>query len=105
MKEFRLRRRFKPFMYSPLGAEKIYHYLWHTFADIHIEKSKLVIFGSDETAKKSAQKLLRVVFFDSLKLLHPFMPFVTEELWSLAHGRKPKNFLMLEKWPLVGEVK
>jgi len=81
-----------------MASEKIYHYFWHNFADIIIEQSKAPIFGTDEKAKKSAQWTTYHILINSLKLLHPFMPFVTEEIWgNLPH--KNKKLLMVEEWP------
>jgi valyl-tRNA synthetase len=81
-----------------MASEKIYHYIWHTFADIIIEESKGALNGSDEVAKKSIQYTLYEVLKTNLKLLHPFMPFVTEEIWAnLPH--KNKSLLMIETWP------
>jgi valyl-tRNA synthetase len=71
-----------------LAAEKIYAYVWHRFADEIIEKSK----KSED--KNSA---LYYILENSLKLLHPFMPFVTEEIWGLMENKK---LLMIEKWPV-----
>jgi valyl-tRNA synthetase len=83
-----------------LAAEKIYHYIWHNFADIIIEESKPALNGSDEVAKKSIQYVLYEILKTSLKLLHPFMPFVTEEIWdSLPH--KDKKMLLIETWPTI----
>jgi valyl-tRNA synthetase len=80
-----------------IAAEKIYHYIWHNFADIIIEESKGALNGSDEIAKKSIQYTLYEILKTCLKLLHPFMPFVTEEIWtSLPH--KGKKMLMVETW-------
>jgi valyl-tRNA synthetase len=82
-----------------LASEKIYHYIWHTFADIIIEESKTALNGSDEVAKKSIQYTLYQILITSLKLLHPFMPFVTEEIWaSLPH--RDKKMLLIEEWPV-----
>jgi valyl-tRNA synthetase len=81
-----------------MASDKIYHYIWHNFADIIIEESKSALNGSDEEAKKSIQYTLYEILKTSLKLLHPFMPFVTEEIWnSLPH--KDKSILMIEPWP------
>ena len=81
-----------------IAGEKIYHYIWHTFADIIIEQSKSALSGTDETAKKSAQWTLYQILTKCLKVLHPFMPFVTEEIWSyLPH--KNKILLLIEEWP------
>ena len=83
-----------------LAAEKLYHYVWHRFADVIIEESKSVFGGADVVAKASRQWTLLSQFADILRLLHPFMPFVTEEIWSImpAHLRT-QEFLMVEQWP------
>jgi valyl-tRNA synthetase len=75
------------------ASEDLYHYFWHTFADKIIEESKKKL--TDESTKASAQVMLVTVLETSLKLLHPFMPFVTETLWQLKH----KQLLMIQKWP------
>ena len=83
-----------------MASEKIYRYVWHTFADVIIEESKAAVNGLDEKAKKSIQYTLYQILITCLKLLHPFMPFVTEEIWnSLPH--KNKLLLMIESWPVV----
>lgn len=80
-----------------LAAEKIYHYAWHTFADVLIEESKAIFAGDDEAAKASRKVLLLSLFADTLKILHPFMPFVTEEIWKSV--RTSDTLLMVETWP------
>jgi valyl-tRNA synthetase len=75
------------------AAENLYHYFWHNFADKIIEESKSKL-ANPET-KKSAQAMLIQVLETNLKLLHPFMPFVTEAVWQLNH----KDLLMIQKWP------
>lgn len=70
-----------------LAAEKIYAYIWHRFADEIIEESKKMT-DRGET--------LYYILENSLKLLHPFMPFITEEIWGEL---KKKNLLMIEPWP------
>jgi valyl-tRNA synthetase len=81
-----------------LASEKLYHYFWHTFADVIIEESKPLLKG-DTTAKKSRQWLLYHILTTSLKALHPFMPFVTEEIWSSLPHNTHKQLLMVEQWP------
>jgi valyl-tRNA synthetase len=76
-------------------AEKIYHYFWHTFADIIIERSKEKIIKNNNA--DSAKSLLFSQLTTLLKALHPFIPFVTEEIWSMMPNKK--NILMVEKWP------
>ncbi len=81
-----------------LGAEKIYHYIWHELADKIIESSKAHL--TDDALPKNkaaAQYLLLRVFEGSLKILHPFMPFITEEIWK-DFPRKDKDLLMVEPW-------
>ena len=79
-----------------LAGEKLYHYFWHTFADIIIEKTKPRLTSSDEKEKGSAQRILLEILSTNLKLLHPFMPFITEEIWSFMPA---KGMLIVEKWP------
>ncbi|OHA64753.1 MAG: valine--tRNA ligase [Candidatus Wildermuthbacteria bacterium RIFCSPLOWO2_01_FULL_48_29] len=81
-----------------LAAEKLYHYTWHTFADVIIERSKLILQGKDEQAKRSMQWTLYQVLTTTLKLLHPFCPFVTEEIYQQLPAREEK-LLMIEQWP------
>jgi valyl-tRNA synthetase len=79
-----------------LAGEKLYHYFWHTFADSIIEGSKEAVYKGDEKTKRSAQWTLLYILTNSLKTLHPFMPFVTEEIWNLMGHT---HFLMVESWP------
>jgi valyl-tRNA synthetase len=85
-----------------LASEKIYHYIWHNFADIIIEESKVALASGDEKIKKSTQYTLYRILTICLKALHPFMPFMTEEVWSsLPHQNK--KLLMIEEWPVSPE--
>ncbi len=79
-----------------LAAEKLYHYVWHTFADKIIEQSKERLKSDDKNVVVSAQYTLRHLLETSLKLLHPFMPFITEEIWS---NLDKKELLIITKWP------
>lgn len=80
-----------------LAAEKLYHYLWDRFAAEIIEESKPVLKTEGEE-KESRQALLAHILSNSLKLLHPFMPFITEEIWqSLPH--KETESLIVAPWP------
>lgn len=78
-------------------AEKLYHYFWHTFADVIIERSKKKILENRNA--ESAKALLYSQLTTLLRALHPFIPFVTEEIWSMVPVRGEKKLLIVEKWP------
>jgi valyl-tRNA synthetase len=78
-----------------LAAEKSYHYVWHTLADVVIEAEKETLKNGAEEAKAASYAVLEELFLGSLKLLHPFMPFVTEAVWQKF---RPGTLLMVEKW-------
>lgn len=81
-----------------MAAEKLYHYAWHELADKILEESKPILNGTDENAKASRQALLLHLFNRTLHLLHPFMPFVTEEMYQ-SMPTKDAEFLMVATWP------
>ncbi|MHB8391881.1 MAG: class I tRNA ligase family protein [Acidobacteriaceae bacterium] len=81
-----------------LAAEKIYHYAWHELADNILEESKPILAGPDEAVRASRARLLLVLLDRTLRLLHPFMPFVTEEIWQ-SMPTKDAEFLMVAQWP------
>jgi valyl-tRNA synthetase len=82
-----------------LAAEKLYHYTWHEFADVIIENSKKVLAeGSDEEKKKQKQFLLATLT-TLLRALHPFIPYVTEEIWK-DMPVKDKKLLIVEEWAI-----
>lgn len=74
-----------------LAAETLYNFIWHQFADIYIEKSK--------QRRQEAQSTLEYVLKSCLVLLHPFMPFLTEELWQKVDGEKKLKSIMEASWP------
>jgi valyl-tRNA synthetase len=81
-------------------AEKLYHYAWHELADKIIEESKPILSGTSAQAKLSRQQFLLYALSTILKLLHPFMPFVTEEIWSaIPVLESKKGLLIVESWP------
>jgi valyl-tRNA synthetase len=83
-----------------LASEKVYHFIWHYFADELIEASKPLLTSDDEAVKKSRQRLLATYLTTSIKVLHPFMPFVTETIWQeLPSEIKDSELLMVAKWP------
>jgi valyl-tRNA synthetase len=81
-----------------LVAEKLYHYVWHTLADKIIEELKPQLKGENIDQKKSAQATIYYLLSNSIKLLHPFMPFITEEIWSVL-DKKDDTLLIVNKWP------
>ena len=83
-----------------MAGEKLYHYFWHNFADIIIEQSKAKLSSSDEKIKNSIRWTLLQILKTNIKLLHPFMPFITEEIWSKI-PTTDKKMLMIETWPVV----
>ncbi|MBI2030047.1 valine--tRNA ligase [Candidatus Kaiserbacteria bacterium] len=84
-----------------LAADLAYHFIWHRFADEIIEQSKLVLkAGADETVVASKRRILREVLTTLLKLLHPFMPFVTETIWQNL-PEKENDLLMVAPWPAI----
>ncbi len=81
-----------------LVGDKIYQYTWARFADVIIEESKEIILNGTDEEKLSRKYFLLNTLVDILKVLHPFMPFVTEEIWNLMPVDN-KKLLMVEKWP------
>jgi valyl-tRNA synthetase len=65
-------------------AQRLYEFFWSNYCDWFVEASKTEIFGEDEAAKQSALAVMDAVLLTTLRLLHPFMPHITEELWSLT---------------------
>jgi valyl-tRNA synthetase len=81
-----------------LAGETLYQYTWNTLADVVIESKKAALSGEDGTEKTSAAWTLRYILENLLKLQHPFLPFVTEEIWqSLPARTRP---LIVTKWPI-----
>jgi len=80
-----------------VAVQKIYDFIWDSYCDWYIELTKTRLQGEDEDSKLRAQQVLCYVLTETLKLLHPFMPFITEEIWqALPHSG---DYLMLQQWP------
>jgi valyl-tRNA synthetase len=82
------------------AARELYEFVWHQFADWYIEIAKFQL--KDEKLKESTYSLLRYSINNIVKLLHPFIPFVTEQIWQSYYpvkGRDFSNLLMVSKWP------
>ncbi|MBI5138744.1 MAG: valine--tRNA ligase [Candidatus Vogelbacteria bacterium] len=80
-----------------IAAEELYHYVWHNFADIIIEQSKSKLKSEDKVIIESKNYTLRYILMTCLRLLHPFMPFITEEIWQTINYNP--SILMVEEWP------
>ena len=85
-----------------LSATRIYDFAWSEFCDWYIELAKPWLLGEDAEAKANVQAVLLYVLEGLLKLLHPFMPFLTEQVYKYLPGSE--GFLMLKPWPAVCEA-
>ncbi len=87
------------------AAGAVYKFIWNTLCDWYLELIKPLLMGMDDAAKAETRTVCGYVLDESLKLLHPFMPFITEELWERrAPGRAYETgFLMLQQWPQLTE--
>jgi len=84
-----------------VASAKIYDFIWDTYCDWYIELTKTRLYGEDEQAKTAAQQVLCYVLLQTLKLLHPFMPFITEEIWQALPNEG--GFLISAQWPVYRE--
>jgi len=84
------------------AGRQIYDFLWGEYCDWFIEISKIRLYGEDEEAKDTARQVLVHVFDHTLRLLHPFMPFVTEEIWQ--HLPHEGEALIVAPWPEAGPM-
>ncbi|MFA1641626.1 valine--tRNA ligase [Chryseomicrobium imtechense] len=79
----------------------LYNFIWDDFCDWYIEMAKLPLYGEDEAAKKMTRSVLAYVLDQTMRLLHPFMPFITEEIWqNLPHKGES---IVTASWPTVRE--
>jgi valyl-tRNA synthetase len=83
------------------AAGAVYEFVWGVFCDWYLELIKPILSGEDEAAKAETRATAAWVLDQILKLLHPFMPFITEELWAhmVEHGVKRRSLLALSPWP------
>ncbi len=91
-----------------LAGQRVYDIIWNEYCDWYIEMVKSRLYGEDEEDKKVCRAVLVSVLQDLLRMLHPFMPFITEEIWgSLPHleenPENPENFLIKDHWPQYAE--
>jgi valyl-tRNA synthetase len=81
------------------AAQGVYQFVWHELADVYLETSKEQL--RDEKQKANTEKILLHQLICSLKLLHPFMPFITEHIWQMLKERQlvKTDWLMVAEWP------
>ena len=85
-----------------IAVQKLYDFLWDELCDWYIEIAKIRLQSSDESAAQAARQVLVWVMTGTLQLLHPFMPYITEEIWqSLPHEGES---IMVSKWPVYEEA-
>jgi valyl-tRNA synthetase len=89
-------RLFDHYLYGEAGRQ-VYEFLWSEYADWYIEISKIALYGDDATAKSRTRQVLTYVLDQCLRLLHPFVPFVTEEIWQ--HIPHEGEALIVAPWP------
>jgi valyl-tRNA synthetase len=84
-----------------IAVQKVYDFLWDTYCDWYIELTKARLYSEDAEQKQTALQVLVYVLDQTLRLLHPFMPFITEEIWqSLPHEG---DALIVAQWPQYSE--
>jgi len=84
--------------FGEVGRE-LYNFIWDDFCSWYIEMAKLPLYGDDETAKKTTRSILAYVLDQTMRLLHPFMPFITEEIWQ--HLPHEGESITVAAWPTV----
>lgn len=81
-----------------IAVQKLYDFIWDVFCDWYIEISKIRLNSGDDKAAQTARDMLVYIMSNTLKLLHPFMPFITEEIWlTLPHDGES---IMISEWPV-----
>jgi len=87
---------FDRFLFAEAG-QHIYEFFWYEFADWYIEASKVALYGDDEAARSCTRHVLVYTLDQCLRMLHPFIPFVTEEIWQ--HLPHEEEALIIARWP------
>jgi valyl-tRNA synthetase len=83
------------------AANSVYRFVWNIYCDWYLELAKPVFAGPDGAAKAETRAMVAWVRDEILKLLHPFMPFITEELWDVTATTKRDALLVVTKWPVL----
>ncbi|WP_107942900.1 valine--tRNA ligase [Metasolibacillus fluoroglycofenilyticus] len=87
--------------FGEVGRE-LYNFIWDDFCSWYIEMAKLPLYGEDEAAKKTTRSVLAHVLDQTMRLLHPFMPFITEEIWQ--HLPHEGDSITVAAWPTVNKA-
>ena len=80
-----------------IAVQKVYDFIWEEFCDWYIEMVKPRLYNDDDTTKAAALWTLKTVLINALKLLHPYMPFITEEIF--CNIQDEEESIMISKWP------
>jgi valyl-tRNA synthetase len=86
------------------ASSVIYEFFWHEFCDWYIEMSKVKLYGDDEVKRSQAAGMLLRILEGSLRLLHPLMPFITEEIWQRLPLKKEHESIMIADYPLYKDI-
>lgn len=90
-----------------LAGQKVYELIWDVYCDWYIELVKARLYGDDEEDKKTARFVLQKTLKTLLRLLHPYMPYITEEIWGYLPAEQtsdnPDNLLIKAEWPVYDE--
>jgi valyl-tRNA synthetase len=81
------------------AANAVYQFVWNSYCDWYLELTKPILLGSDAEAKSETQATVAYIRDEILRLLHPFMPFITEELWHVTANDRSEPMLALAAWP------
>jgi len=84
-------------------ARDLYEFLWHQYCDWYLEYSKSILNGEDAVAKERVLRVMHYVYSNALRLLHPLMPFITEELWQGMGYNRLSESIMIAPWPEAHE--
>jgi valyl-tRNA synthetase len=87
------------------AASTVYAFTWHEFCDWYVELTKDDLYGEDPQARLRVQTVLYTVLENLLRLLHPFIPFVTEEIWQALPGKRPVVTIMQATYPTEIDAK
>ena len=82
-------------------ATSLYQFIWHEFCDWYLELSNIALDSGDAKAQANAKQMLATVLDAALRLLHPLMPYITEEVWHALHPDRAADSIMIEPYPKV----